>query len=62
MYGNFFHAGVDPLGGNDAAFVFLLATLDTLMIISPYSNERLFKLLEYAFFITFIFYVVFLGV
>lgn len=59
MYGNFFHAGVDPLGGNDAAFVFLLATLDTLMIISPYSNERLFKLLEYTFFITFIFYVVF---
>ena len=60
FYGNFFHAGVDPLGGNDAAFVFILSAVDVLLIISPYSNDKLLRLLEYAFFTTFLFYVSFL--
>lgn len=59
FYGNFYHSSVDPLGGNDAAAAFILSALDVLLIISPYSNDKLLKLLEYAFFITFVFYIVF---
>lgn len=59
FYGNFYRSSVDPLGGNDAAAVFILSALDVLFIISPYSTDKLLRLLEYAFFITFVFYIVF---